>query len=972
MFICRWLPRLLLVALPVLAQADELTSSVTPAGTSAAPVADATREPSVAFYYGNDLPYEQLDQFDWVVVEADSLKGGRSPLTEQGGASVDVSRSDDAPVRGLQRLSAHGSEVFAYLSVGELEGWRKTTSQELESATRGVNPDWDSKVADLTDPRWQRHLSARADALWQQGYRGLFLDTLDSYWRFTTSDAEAKAQQQALVAIIRRLHERHPGMKLIMNRGFEVLDAVQEDVVAVAAESLYRGFNPRNEAFTQVKEQDSAWLKQRLSHVASLGLTAIAIDYVPPAQRDLARETARRIHDAGFVPWVSVPALNQMGVGLIEPVPRRVLAFYDKSEAHEKDVSDTDLFHYLGVILEYMGYAVEYRDIHAPLPSDVLNGRYAGIVTWLPGMDSAPIDFDRWLARRMREGTRIAMLGAPAVNFQGEVGALTGLRAYSADGSRFRKEIHHDAMIDYEGTLLGNPSFQGGFNSQRRDNVSHLELEDNRGNRFSPVMTGNWGGVAVAPWVVSGIGSQARWIIDPFAFLETSLDLKPFPVPDATTENGARYWETHIDGDAFISHAEFPGTPFTGEVLYDEVLSQYKVPTTVSIVEGEFGPVSMRPQDGPQLEPLARRILALPWVEAATHTFSHPFSWLQIHEGDKAGQGKTEAGFGYNLPLGDYRFDYRRELIGSSDYIEKTLLPPGKKVKMVLWSGDALPPEKPLAIARQHGLANLNGGNTDITRDNPSLTQMSPMLRPVGDELQVLAAQINENVYTNEMQGPLWGYRRVIETFQLTDEPRRFKSLSIYYHFYSAATPAALRALKQVYDYVLTLDTLPLHTSDWSRVARDWYSVGVARRLEGGWQVTGTRNTRTLRLPREMGWPDLAASQGVAGVRDITPGRYVALDGADKAVLFTRETPPQQPYLKHANGRLTAGPMRHDGTLSMTLAAESVDLKVELGATRGCRVSAPGARVTQQDDDTRLDYQGPGPRTLEVVCHAAD
>lgn len=971
MSICRWLPRLLLAVLPAIAQADGMTSSTDLASARADAVSATAAEPSVAFYYGNDLPYEQLDQFDWVVVEADSVKGDHAALPSDEPDSPDASQSGMA-MKGLKRLSAHGSKVFAYLSVGELEGWRQGVSHDLESATRGVNADWNSKVADLTDPRWQQHLAKRADALAQQGYQGLFLDTLDSYWRFTDDDADAKAQQQALVTIIKRLHQRHPEMTLIMNRGFEVLDAVHNDVDAVAAESLYRGWNPKSENYAQVSAEDSEWLAGKLSHVTDLGLTGIAIDYVPPAQRAQARKTARRIHDAGFVPWVSVPALDQMGVGLIEPVPRRILAFYDKASAHENDVSDTDLFRYVGVILEYMGYAVEYRDVNAPLPSGVLKGRYAGIVSWLPSSDSAPIDFDRWLARQMREGTRIAMLGASAVDFQGEVGALTGLRSYSADGSTSHKEIHHDAMINYEGTLQGNPNFQGGFNSQRADNISHLELQDNRGNRFSPVMTGDWGGVAVAPWVLSGIGSQSRWIIDPFAFLKTSLDLKPFPMPDATTENGARYWETHIDGDAFISHSEFPGTPFTGQVLYDEVLSKYKVPTTVSVVEGEFGPVSMRPQDGPELEPLARRIFALPWVAAATHTFSHPFSWLQIKEGDLAGQGETAAGFGYNLPLGDYRFDFKREIVGSSDYIEKTLLPADKKVQMVLWSGDALPPEKPLAITREHGLANINGGNTDITRDNPSLTQISPMLRPVGDELQVLAAQINENVYTNEMQGPLWGYRRVIETFQLTDEPRRFKSLSLYYHFYSAATPAALRALKQVYDYALTLDTLPLHTADWSRVARDWYSVGVARRLAGGWQITGTRNTRTLRLPREMGWPDMTASQGVAGVRDITPGRYVALSGGDKAVLITQDTPPETPYLKHANGRLTAEPVRHDGTLSMTLAADVVDLEVEVGATRGCRVSAPGAKVTQQGDSSQLTFAGSGPVTIEVACHAAD
>src|SRR5690606_9877650 len=129
--------------------------------------------------------------------------------------------------------------------------------------------------------------------------------------------------------------------------------------------------------------------------------------------------------------------------------------------------------------------------------------------------------------------------------------------------------------------------------------------------------------------------------------------------------------------------------------------------------------------------------------------------------------------------------------------------------------------------------------NTSMTLSFPSLTRVSPMLRPQGEYLQVYAPQINENVYTNNMLGPLWGYRRAIETYQLTDEPRRLKPIDIYYHFYSAASPASLKALQQVYDYVETQETLPIYVSDWSGVASAWYHLGIAHQLEGGWQIRG-------------------------------------------------------------------------------------------------------------------------------------
>ncbi|MGM0521586.1 MAG: polysaccharide deacetylase family protein, partial [Pseudomonadota bacterium] len=431
---------------------------------------------------------------------------------------------------------------------------------------------------------------------------------------------------------------------------------------------------------------------------------------------------------------------------------------------------------------------------------------------------------------------------------------------------------------------------------------------------------------------------------------------------------GARYWMTQIDGDAFVSRADLPGTPFTGEKMLSDILMRYQVPTTVSIIEGEVGAEGLYPQYREVLEPLARRIFALPWVEVATHTFSHPFEWENLVEGEVAGQGETPSGFNYNMPIPDYRFSLEREIAGSTDYINRHLAPADKPVKMVLWTGNTLPPEKALAIADELGLRNINGGNTSVTHSNPTMTRVSPMLRPQGRYLQVYAPQINENVYTNNMLGPLWGYRRAIETYQITDHPRRLKPIDIYYHFYSAASPGALRALHQVYEYVATQETLPLYASDWSDVATQWYSTGIARRLDGGWQIRGAHHMRTLRIPSSMGWPDLHRSTGVAGVRDIPSGRYVALTGQGDAVVHFTPTAPQLPHLRHANGRIQEWQAPSPGRLSIRLAAENVPLSVELGATQGCEVSAPGARMQQRDGSTFLNFARSRPERIEVTC----
>src|SRR5204862_449411 len=93
-------------------------------------------------------------------------------------------------------------------------------------------------------------------------------------------------------------------------------------------------------------------------------------------------------------------------------------------------------------------------------------------------------------------------------------------------------------------------------------------------------------------------------------------------------ENGRRLMVVHIDGDGFINLAEVAGSPFAGEVLYSRVLQRYRIPHTVSIIQGEIAPNGMDPKDSPRLEAIARRIFALPNLEnenVYTNLWTGPF-----------------------------------------------------------------------------------------------------------------------------------------------------------------------------------------------------------------------------------------------------------------------------------------------------------------------------------------------------------
>ena len=169
---------------------------------------------SVAVFYGAQPPWPELSQFDWVVLEP-------------GHATAD----------GVQTLTAEGARAFAYLSVGEMIT-EQTHSSAIDPAWRlGSNQAWSSSVMDLSNPGWQDYLLRRARALQAQGFKGLFLDTLDSY-QLLPQDVRA-AQLQGLRTILERFHRELPELGLFFNRGFEVIEGLSWAPDAVATESLY-------------------------------------------------------------------------------------------------------------------------------------------------------------------------------------------------------------------------------------------------------------------------------------------------------------------------------------------------------------------------------------------------------------------------------------------------------------------------------------------------------------------------------------------------------------------------------------------------------------------------------------------------------------------------------------------------------------------------------------------------------------
>lgn len=917
-------------------------------------LANAWGAPAVALYYGSDVPLTEFRAFDVLVVEPD-----HQPLAVSSHSTAD--------------------KVYAYVSVGEVQAGRSYFAQIPAPWKLTTNRDWQSVVIDQSAPGWPAFFADQVVApLWAKGYRGFFLDTLDSYR--LAKDFDEQAQQAGLVRVIDLLAQRFPGIHLILNRGFDIVDRVRDKIEMVAAESLYRQWDARNQRYEEVKPESRQWLLDRLHAIRQRdGLPVLVIDYVAPDDRALARATAEKIKADGFIPWVTDSALSTVGIGSIEPMPRHILVLYNGAEA--PSIVDSSAHMYLQMPMNYMGYVTDYVDVRDPLPDNIHRDRYAGVVSWFSGFfpDARRQAYRTWLMARLDAGMPVAIIGDYGLELDAQLRRKLGLAATDGPvrGNPGRLSADKpDAMMGLEdqpppiGLQNALVQLADGAGDQVRPLVAY---QDAQGRRYVGGAIMPWGGFVLDPNVISSVpGSDTyRWVVNPFAFLQAALRLPSMPVPDTTTENGRRLLTVHVDGDGFASMAEFPGSPPAAQVLLERVFEKYRIPQTMSVIEAEVAPDGLYPKLSPRLEDIARRIFRLPYMEIGNHSYSHPFVWdpsLSRDDGDA-----SEAALGLKIP--GYTMNLDREIVGSTNYINSRLAPPGKKVSLFQWTGDTTPSAKALEISYQEGLLNINGRDTFISRMVPSLTAVSALGIRKNGYLQVYAPVTNENIYTNLWKGPFYGFERAIETFEMTGSPRRIKPVGIYYHTYSASKAASLRALYKVYDWAMAQPLNPVHTTDFVRKVEDFYTYAVARE-DDGWRLRGDGHLRTVRLPAALGVPDMATSRHVAGWHDGPDGPYVHLDGG-RAWLKTGTDADVLPYLYEANGRLDDWRLDQAGhKLGFTLTAY-VPLQFSVAHAQACVLQADGKTLKADAvKDTAAgavqEYRLKNVNTAHVQIHCAE
>jgi len=824
----------------------------------------------------------------------------------------------------LKEAKTHGHKSYAYISVVEVS---RDASYADEIGKRGIrkvveNETWGSDSVDITSKEWSDLLiKSLAKKAVDKGFDGFFLDTLDSLAHLIHKEPEnSKQYRAALIKLIKDLKTAYPDKKILVNRGFSLLPDLKGSVDGLVVESVFQTYNFGEKKYTVTRLSDTGQLVKWIKEIRSSGMPVAVIDYVKPSDAKLAMQTAKRIELLDCDAFITTPALNGALLAPVREKLRRVLVLYgrDETERPAAFAVDTMVSQRLQMPLEWMGYECEYHNVEKdPLPGNI-GGKYAGVIfdgeLEFPFVKELP--YAEWMQDQLAEGVKfvfLANLPFSQEDARSKVFGSLGIRGHKHTivkpdlveiGSLDKEMMNFEAKVQPHRTHFEDiqaPSDAEVFLSMRAIQDKVIV------GRFDPVYVASWGGALLDPYITfTASPDDTLSLFDPVKFLSKIFPADDFPAPDPTTRDGLRAFFSHIDGDGFASLSQLKRDATCAEVVRDEILKNYDLPVTVSVVEANTRAVEvgLETKNKPKYEELAREIFAMPNVQAASHSYSHPYTWIK-NDPDSVGLYATE-----NLVLHateKYKeIDYEREIAGSVKYIEEELLPDGKKIEIMLWSGNCRPPAEALAIVRRLGIENMNGGDTITTKHHPSLATIAPRTMQWGDELQIFAPNQNEFVYTNDWRGPFYGgFRDVIDTFERTETPRRYKPVNIYYHFYSASRLGALRALREVYDWAVASPLHDMTAAEFAKVTRDSRATRIFQTGDRSWCVFNGGALRTFRIPKELGTPDMTKCRNVTGFNEEREWLYIHTNGERGAEIVLADSPKPSPHLASSSSEIS-------------------------------------------------------------------
>ncbi len=578
---------------------------------------------------------------------------------------------------------------------------------------------------------------------------------------------------------------------------------------------------------------------------------------------------------------------------------RSVLALFNfKSGA----INETNVHVLLEMPLNRLGMVVDYHDINDTSYPDPAG--YRGVVVWFAdNVSDYGKEYYAFLHRVLDSGGRIVLMNGPGIeqtvsdepyneDISGllkRLGIVEGGLGFSNNPFTIKVEKLQQAAFGFEiAEAAESPVYRDyritGDSLEAWMGVTRSDVAD---SQAVVVAVGSTGGfISDAGMVLRYIDDPVwgvLWDLNPFVFLSKALAVETLLKPDVTTANGNRVAFIHVDGDGSSNMTQDVGAtpqPST-KVLREKVLERYPFPASISAIAYLLTPEGA---GNPVFVDEFKKIMALPQIQAASHTYSHPMIW-------------SSHILGYKIP--GYTFDPSMETVGSIEMIKELALPPGKEIDLLLWSGDCQPMEGALAALDSVGFQNLNGGNARVDALYQGICHISSLSIKVGAFRQCYAMAGNEYLYTNSWTENYGGFVQVLDTFKNTEKPR-YIPVNVYYHLYVTERQAGLKALTTIYDWCAKQDFCWLHADEYTRSVQGFFSARTGKLTTDAYYIEDYSGLHTVRLDAESRSVDMLKSSNILGYTHFDGDLYIALAAGERAEIYLTSAESPAIYLKNS------------------------------------------------------------------------
>jgi uncharacterized protein (TIGR01370 family) len=255
--------------------------------------AQAKSTDKFVIYYASQAPLEAFKSYNLIVLDSD-YHPPLLPLMEQ------------------------GKTLLGYISLGEVEQQRSYFDEVRNDAILlSENQNWKgSFFVDVRGEKWaKRVIEELIPHILAQGFDGVFLDTLDNLPELErVNPVKYKGMTAAAVHLVKAIRLHYPQIKIMINRGYELLPELKDSVNMVLGESVYADYDFSSKNYGKVQNalyQEQVKILQSVKK-ANPAIEVYTLDYCDQNDRKAIAAIYHEQRKNGFIPYVATIALNEI------------------------------------------------------------------------------------------------------------------------------------------------------------------------------------------------------------------------------------------------------------------------------------------------------------------------------------------------------------------------------------------------------------------------------------------------------------------------------------------------------------------------------------------------------------------------------------------------------------------------------------------------------------------------------------